>query len=181
VLALIAAAATGVAAIAPSGADESPLSLSASLSARKLTVLRGGEVVKVYDIAIGSGRHPTPTGSFAIHRIVWNPPWVPPDRKWAEGKTAQGPGDPDNPMKVVKIFFREPDFFIHGTAALGSLGQAASHGCLRMDPDDAGELALMVMENAGVSRDWDWVKGLLHMGDSHTVALRDPTRLVIEP
>src|SRR3954447_4980520 len=128
VLALAVAAATGVAAIAPSGADESALALSASLSSRKLTVMRGGEVVKVYDVAVGSERHPTPTGSFMIHRIVWNPAWVPPDRKWAKGKTAQGPGDPENPMRVVKIFFQEPDFFIHGTFALGSLGQAASHG-----------------------------------------------------
>jgi murein L,D-transpeptidase YcbB/YkuD len=92
----------------------------------------------------------------------------------------QGPGDPENPMKVVKIFFREPDFFIHGTGATGSLGTAASHGCLRMDPDEAGDLALMLMDDTGISRDWDWVRGILHMGESRTVSLRQsvPMRVI---
>jgi len=157
------------------------LRLTASLSAKTLTVRRGGETVKVYDIAVGSGKHPTPTGSYAIRRIVWNPAWVPPDSKWAEGKKPQGPGDPDNPMRTVKLFFREPGFYIHGTDAVGSLGRAASHGCLRMDPDDAGELGLMVMENGGVSRDWDWVKGILHLGEERTVSLQRPAPLSIEP
>jgi murein L,D-transpeptidase YcbB/YkuD len=157
------------------------LRLTASLSARTLTVRRGGETVKVYDIAVGTGRHPTPTGSYAIRRIVWNPAWVPPDSKWAEGKKPQGPGEPDNPMRTVKLFFREPTFYIHGTDAVGSLGRAASHGCLRMDPNDAGELGLMVMENGGVSRDWDWVKGILHLGEERTVSLQRPAPLSIEP
>jgi murein L,D-transpeptidase YcbB/YkuD len=157
------------------------LRLTASLSAKTLTVRRGGETVKVYDIAVGTGKHPTPTGSYAIRRIVWNPAWVPPDSKWAEGKKPQGPGDPDNPMRTVKLFFREPAFYIHGTDAVGSLGRAASHGCLRMDPDDAGELGLMVMENGGVSRDWDWVKGILHLGEERTVSLQRPAPLSIEP
>jgi murein L,D-transpeptidase YcbB/YkuD len=82
-------------------------------------------------------------------------------------------------MKLVKLFFQEPDYYIHGTDAVESLGQAASHGCLRMDPNDAGELGLMVMENAGVSRDWDWVKGLLHLGQERTVSLQRPAPLTI--
>jgi murein L,D-transpeptidase YcbB/YkuD len=157
------------------------LRLTASLSAKTLTVRRGGETVKVYDIAVGTGKHPTPTGSYAIRRIVWNPAWVPPDSKWAEGKKPQGPGDPDNPMRTVKLFFREPAFYIHGTDAVGSLGRAASHGCLRMDPDDAGELGLMVMENGGVSRDWDWVKGILHLGEERWVTLQRAAPLTIVP
>jgi murein L,D-transpeptidase YcbB/YkuD len=148
------------------------LSLVADISTRTLTVSRGGEVVKVYDIAVGSGQHPTPVGSYSIHKIVWNPAWIPPDRAWARDQVPQGPGDPDNPMRIVKIFFREPDFFIHGTPSVGSLGTAASHGCLRMDPDEAGDLALMLMDDTGISRDWDWVRGILHMGESRTVSLR---------
>lgn len=62
-----------------------------------------------------------------------------------------------------------------------SLGSAASHGCLRMDPDEAGEVALLVMENAGQFHDWDWVKGILHVGDARTVRLATPTPLTITP
>ena len=150
---------------------EGDISLLADLSQRTLTVRENGEVVRVYDVAVGSERHPTPPGEYSIHKIVWNPAWIPPDRAWARDKAPQGPGDPDNPMKVVKIFFREPDFFIHGTGATGSLGTAASHGCLRMDPNEAGELALMLMQNAGIERDWDWVKSILDMGESRIVRL----------
>jgi murein L,D-transpeptidase YcbB/YkuD len=163
-----------------SSTNAGELSLVADISNRTLTVNRAGEVVKVYDIAVGSGKHPTPVGSYSIHKIVWNPAWIPPDRAWARDKVPQGPGDPENPMKVVKIFFREPDFFIHGTGATNSLGTAASHGCLRMDPDEAGDLALMLMDDTGISRDWDWVQGILHMGESRTVSLRQsvPMRVI---
>ncbi|HKH91399.1 MAG TPA: L,D-transpeptidase [Gemmatimonadaceae bacterium] len=167
--------------VARETAPANGLALTASLSERTLTVRSGGETVKVYDVAVGTGKHPTPAGTYSIRKIVWNPAWVPPDQKWAEGKVPQGPGDPENPMRVVKIFFREPAYYIHGTDATGSLGRAASHGCLRMDPDEAGELALMVMENAGVSRDWDWVKGILNLGESRTVSLERPARLSIVP
>jgi murein L,D-transpeptidase YcbB/YkuD len=157
------------------------LTLTARISTRTLTVRRGSETVREYAIAVGSEQHPTPTGAFAIRKIVWNPAWVPPDRAWAKGKRPQDPGEPDNPMKMVKLYFHEPDFYIHGTGAVGSLGSAASHGCLRMDPDQAGELGLLVMDNGGVSRDWDWVKGILHLGEERTVALQRPAPLTILP
>src|SRR4051812_33662711 len=152
-------------------ASTSSLTLEASLSERKLVLKRDGEVVKSYDVAVGAAAHPTPTGNFAIRKLVWNPAWVPPDVNWAKGKSAKAPGHPANPMKTVKIFFQEPDYYIHGTNATESLGEAASHGCLRMDPNDAAEVGLMVMENGGVTRDWDWVKNILHLGESRTVRL----------
>jgi lipoprotein-anchoring transpeptidase ErfK/SrfK len=151
--------------------EESALTLEASLSNRTLTMRRYGEVVKTYNVAVGAPAHPTPKGSFGVRKIVWNPAWVPPDEKWARNKTPKGPGQKGNPMKMVKIFFQEPDYYIHGTGDLKSLGEAASHGCLRMDPDEAAEVALAVMENGGVARDWDWVKNILHIGESRTVRL----------
>ena len=155
----------------PTKAPEDALSLSANLTTRKLTVTRGSEVIKEYDVAVGKPQYPTPRGAFSIRKIVWNPKWVPPDSKWAAGKSPAAPGSPRNPMKLVKIFFQEPDYYIHGTGDVESLGDAASHGCLRMDPNEAGELALLLMDNDGVSKDWDWVKGILHMGESRTVSL----------
>ena len=72
-----------------------------------------------------------------MNRIVWNPPWNPPDEAWAANEEPAAPGASDNPMKVVKIYFKEPDYYIHGTGSLSSLGGAVSHGCLRMAPSDA--------------------------------------------
>jgi lipoprotein-anchoring transpeptidase ErfK/SrfK len=162
-------------------ATDGALTLEASLSTKKLIVRKDGEVVKEYDVAVGKDGHPTPTGEFSIQKIVWNPAWVPPGAKWAQGKTAKAPGHPANPMRLVKIFWKEPDYYIHGTSEVESLGSAASHGCLRMDPDEAGELALMVMENAGQFRDWDWVKGILHLGEQRVVRLATPTPMTVSP
>ncbi len=159
--------------------QESPLTLEASLSNRTLTLRKYGEVVKVYNVAVGSAAHPTPTGSYGIRKVVWNPPWIPPDAKWAEGKTPKGPGERGNPMKTVKIFFQEPDYYIHGTDEASSIGEAASHGCLRMNPGDAAEVALQVMDNGGVTRDLDWVKGILHLGTTQTVSLNLAAPLTI--
>jgi lipoprotein-anchoring transpeptidase ErfK/SrfK len=150
---------------------ETALRLSVDLSTRTLTVMKDGETVQTYGVAIGMDGHPTPTGSFGVRKVVWNPSWIPPDSKWARGKTAKGPGEAGNPMRTVKIFFREPDFFIHGTNSPSSIGFAASHGCLRMNPDEAAEVALMVMENGGVARDWDWVKNVLNIGETRVVNL----------
>ena len=59
--------------------------------------------------------------------------------------------------------------------------KAASHGCLRMDPNDAAEVALMVMENSGVARDWEWVKGILGVGDQRVVTMQQMAPLTIVP
>ena len=179
-LPLTAALFFGLSAMSAPGSDESPLTLEASLSNRTLTIMRDGEAIKTYDVAVGAAAHPTPTGTFNIRKMVWNPAWVPPDEKWARGKSAKGPGHPANPMKTVKIFFKEPDYYIHGTGATESLGSAASHGCLRMDPNDAAEVALLVMENGGVAKDWEWVKGILNLGESRTVTVQRtaPLRVV---
>ena len=168
------------AARSPSAAT-STLTLEASLSERKLTLKRDGEVVKTYDVAVGAAAHATPTGNFTIRKMVWNPAWTPPNVAWAKGSTAKAPGHPANPMKTVKIFFQEPDYYIHGTGAVESLGEAASHGCLRMDPNDAAEVALMVMENGGVARDLDWVKSILHLGEQRVVTMQQTAPLVIVP
>jgi lipoprotein-anchoring transpeptidase ErfK/SrfK len=177
---LAAALVIGLGALAAPAPDDRPLELTANLTTRTLTVRREGETVQEYNIAVGQDRYPTPTGLFNIQKVVWNPAWIPPDRAWAKGKSAKGPGHPGNPMRMVKIFFREPDYYIHGTDQVESLGDAASHGCLRMDPDEAAELALLIMENAGQERSMDWVRGLLHLGESRTVRLTTATPLLIE-
>ncbi len=169
----------GVAAARTPNAEDTSIEMVASLGARTLTISRGGEVIKTFPVAVGASKYPTPTGNFNVRKVVWNPSWVPPDAGWARGKSAKGPGHPANPMKLVKIFFQEPDYYIHGTGAVESLGSAASHGCLRMDPNEAAEVALMVMEDGGIARDWDWVKGILHVGEAKTVTLQQAAQLTV--
>lgn len=139
-------------AVPPAG----PLTLACSTQKRILVVRLGGQDVRTYQVAVGTKTKPTPMGTYAIRHIVWNPAWHPPDAKWAKGKKPAPPGDPKNPMKIVKIFFREPDYYIHGTDDDDSLGGAASHGCIRMATSDVEELGRFIMDHAGVPPSDDW-------------------------
>jgi lipoprotein-anchoring transpeptidase ErfK/SrfK len=136
--------------------------LVVDLSERMLYVMRGDEVVRDYQVAVGKPEHPTPTGDFKIRRLVWNPRWVPPESKWAKGKRARAPGDPRNPMGRVKIFFSDPDYYIHGTRDVDSLGQAESHGCVRMRNADVIDLAKVVMDEGGARREPAWYKRVVN-------------------
>ena len=94
-------------------------------------------------------------------RKIWNPSWRPPPSEWARDKKYEEPGSPGNPMGRVKIFFQEPDYYIHGTGLAGSLGRARSHGCIRMRNIDAVELARLVMVNGGDAREPEWYQEAL--------------------
>lgn len=166
---------------AKSAVADAPLSLDAELGARILTVRLGDDKVKTYAVAVGQDKYPTPIGTFKIQKIVWNPSWTPPpDSKWAKGKTAKGPGEAGNPMKVVKIFFNDPDYYIHGTDDVESLGDAASHGCLRMAPDDVADLAKLIMEKGGQPHDENWFWRIMHFRRQEKVVYLDnPIELTI--
>jgi lipoprotein-anchoring transpeptidase ErfK/SrfK len=161
--------------------EDAPLTLRADLGARILIARQGNNTIKTYTIAVGQDRYPTPLGHFEIERIVWNPSWhPPPGSAWAKGKTAKGPGDPKNPMKVVKIFFKDPDYYIHGTDDVESLGSAASHGCMRMDPDEVADLAKLIMEHGGQPREENWFWRILHSRrEEKVVYLNNPISLTI--
>jgi lipoprotein-anchoring transpeptidase ErfK/SrfK len=129
--------------------DPGPLELRVDLSERRLYVHEAGELVETYGVAVGRASNPTPTGTFRTGRIEWNPRWVPPPREWARKLKPRAPGDPRNPMQGVKIYFREPWYYIHGTNDPGSIGTAASRGCLRMRSGDAKALARLIERNGG--------------------------------
>jgi len=160
--------------------EDPPTSLVADLSERKLYIKEGDSTVETFPVAVGKGSKPTPQGNYKIRKIVWNPEWIPPDQPWAKGKTPQAPGAKANPMKLVKIFFKEPDYYIHGTGEVESLGEAASHGCLRMDPDDAYRVARYLMEHGGQPQDDSWFQRVLHFrSETKTVILDHPIPMTV--
>ncbi len=140
----------------------STFALEVDVSERRLYVKEDGEVVRSFQVAVGRPGNPTPRGSFRVRHMIWNPRWVPPDADWAKEKSAKAPGDPRNPMGRVKIFFREPDYYIHGTRELDSLGQAESRGCIRMRNSDVVSLARLVMSKGGTPRDPSWFRRVLN-------------------
>jgi murein L,D-transpeptidase YcbB/YkuD len=84
-------------------------------------------------------------------------------------------------MKVVKIFFKEPDFYIHGTGDEESLGGAASHGCIRMAQSDAFRLGRYLMDHGGASKDSAWYTSVFNRGVSADIRLPQPITIVIGP
>ncbi len=131
-------------------------SLIVDLSDRRLYLMSGDDVVRTYLVSVGEEGYDTPSGTFRIARMIWNPSWTPPPSAWARDKEPEAPGSPGNPMGRVKMFFREPDYYIHGTGLTSSLGSARSHGCIRMRNIDAVELARILMMNGGADRPQAW-------------------------
>ena len=118
-----------------------PVVVTVSRDTTTVRVFERGELVKTYKVAVGSPEYPTPTGTFAVQSMQVNPPWNVPQSEWAgdlAGKVIPG-GAPNNPLVARWIGFNGSVGF-HGTKDLGSLGGAASHGCVRMTPDDVIDL-----------------------------------------
>jgi lipoprotein-anchoring transpeptidase ErfK/SrfK len=118
-----------------------PVFLTVSKSERKLRLYRKLRLVRTYVVAVGSPSWPTPTGLFRIVNKAVNPAWSVPRSSWAgalAGRLIPG-GAPDNPLKARWLGFYG-GAGIHGTADVGSLGGAASHGCIRMSVPDVVEL-----------------------------------------
>ena len=96
----------------------------------------GMRLRKVFVVATGTTRYPTPLGRFRIV-VKWkNPWWYPPDSDWAQGKDPVPPG-PSNPLGTRWMGISSPGVGIHGTPEPGSIGYSVSHGCIRMRIPDA--------------------------------------------
>ncbi len=107
----------------------------------KLNLYKDLELAKTYGIAVGQVGLETPAGLYHIQNKAINPAWSVPNSDWAgdlAGTVVPG-GTPQNPLKArwLGIF---DGAGIHGTDATGSIGSAASHGCIRMLIPDVIEL-----------------------------------------
>lgn len=113
-----------------------------NIPAFRLDVYIADSLVRSMAVAPGMPRFRTPRGVFAISSVEWNPWWIPPPSPWAARERPKPPG-PTNPMGRVKLNFL-PLYYLHGTPLAGSIGSAASHGCIRLVNEDAIELARLV-------------------------------------
>ncbi|UTI64896.1 L,D-transpeptidase/peptidoglycan binding protein [Paraconexibacter antarcticus] len=111
--------------------------LTVDKSTRTLRLFKRFKVVKTYKVAIGQPAYPTPEGLFHIQNKQINPTWSVPNSPWAgelAGTTVQG-GSAQNPLKARWMGVTDGVGF-HGTGEDYSVGQAASHGCMRMHVAD---------------------------------------------
>jgi len=96
-----------------------------SLSARQVTVLENGKVRERYTVAIGQPAAPTPTGRFAVtDRLATHDP-TGPYGCCILALSAQAP-------HAIQDWSGGTRIAIHSTPDTESIGQAVSHGCLRL-------------------------------------------------
>jgi lipoprotein-anchoring transpeptidase ErfK/SrfK len=108
---------------------------------RALYRVMGGGKAKRYLVAVGKEGFSW-SGTARVGSKAVNPRWTPPPEmiertpryaKWAAGMPG---GIPENPLGVRALYLysnrRDTGFRIHGTNAPGSIGSAASSGCIRM-------------------------------------------------
>ncbi|MFN8110877.1 MAG: L,D-transpeptidase [Thermoleophilia bacterium] len=100
-----------------------------TISTRQVELLRAGRVISTYRAAVGTNQNPTPTGLFAVSEVV------PQDK----------PGGFYGPFIVTLAAHSDHlsefdggngQVALHGTSLPGLLGQAVSHGCVRMGNAD---------------------------------------------
>lgn len=116
--------------ITPSPASKkSTTNLVLKLSDRRVYLYRGDKIAASYPVAIGKAGWETPVGSYKVMEMQRDPTWQHP---WT-GKLV--PPGAKNPLGARWIgFWTDGKNFIgfHGTPQEKSVGQAASHGCVRM-------------------------------------------------
>ncbi|MEK3786714.1 MULTISPECIES: L,D-transpeptidase [Paenibacillus] len=98
-------------------------SIIIDLSDFRLYLIQDGKVVRGYPIGVGKLATQTPHGQFTIVNKQANP---------------------GGPYGAFWMGLSKPHYGIHGTNEPWLIGQAVSHGCIRMYNDDVVELAGLV-------------------------------------
>ena len=132
--------------------------LVVNLPERGVYLFRDGVFQKFYPVAIGQpGRFATPIGEFKLVSRVKDPTWMPP--AWAGlGEETIVPAGPENPLGDRWMGLSMPGLGLHSTTQPSSIGQAASHGCMRMYPHTARELFDKVRVGDSVRIEYETVR-----------------------
>ena len=97
------------------------------LSSQTMTVSQNGSVKYRWKVSTGRKGFRTPTGSYS-------PKWLSKNHRSRKYNNAPMPHS---------VFFRG-GYAVHGTYDLKRLGRVASHGCIRLHPDNAAKFFSMV-------------------------------------
>ncbi|MBS2039326.1 L,D-transpeptidase [bacterium] len=132
--------------------------LVVNLPERGVFLFRNGSFDKFYPVAIGQpGRFATPTGQFELVSRVKDPTWMPPE--WAGlGKDTVVPAGANNPLGDRWMGLSMSGLGLHSTTQPTSIGQAASHGCMRMYPAMSHDLFDRVKVGMPVRIEYEPVK-----------------------
>ena len=133
-----------------------PGQIIVSFSDRRLYLITKPGEAMTYPVAIPTGEARW-QGVTAVTSKRVNPPWTPtPDMvranprlpRWVPG------GHPMNPLGIRAMYLGTSAYRIHGTDAPWTIGQAVSHGCIRLTNDDVLDLYPRVPVGTRVTVTW---------------------------
>lgn len=97
------------------------------ISEQKMKVYKNGRLKYTWKVSTGRRGYSTPTGNYKPYRM---------HEMWHSRKYNMSP-------MPHSIFYRG-GYAVHGTSDIKKLGSVASHGCVRLHPDNARKLFKMV-------------------------------------
>ncbi len=116
----------------------SDIEIVVKLNKRTIDVYHHGEIIKQYLVAIGQTEWETPVGSFEVIQKSEYPAWEHP----ITGEIIPA-GNKQNPLGSHWIGFlsnNDGQIGFHGTNEESLIGEAISHGCIRMLNEDIEDL-----------------------------------------
>lgn len=107
---------------------------------------KDGGLPLTFPVGVGMDDWKTPVGNFTVVSKIVNPTWYPPlsIRRENPELPARVPPGPDNPLGTHALRLNEGSLLIHGTDEPYGVGRKASHGCIRLYPEDIPRLFGMV-------------------------------------
>lgn len=120
-----------------------------------LGVFEGDRIVAAYPVTVGSTQTVTPIGEWKVRGVAKLPPFRYDEKMLKHGERSRNfkmlPPGPNSPVGVVWIALNKRGIGIHGTDDPETIGQAASHGCIRLANWDVVRLAGKVKTGVPVS------------------------------
>ena len=124
-----------------------------NIPAYRMDLFEEGQLVKTYQVGIGTPEFPLPTGLRKAESVIFNPTWTVPDEAWAAemnnvkvGETVEA-GDKNNPLGWIKVPIGLPNL-IHGGKAPAKIGTFASHGCVGLTNPQVKDFAMRLAHAA---------------------------------
>jgi L,D-transpeptidase ErfK/SrfK len=111
------------------------------LRERRVYVYEGEKVMAKYRVAVGKKGWETPTGKFQVISMVRTPKWKNP---WTGKISDSGPQSPLGERWIGFWTDGKVSIGFHGTGGEHLIGQAVSHGCVRMRNADIKAMFDMV-------------------------------------
>jgi len=120
-----------------------------------LGVFDGEKLIAAYPVTVGSAHLASPIGEWKVRGISKLPRFRYDKEMLQHGQRSGNfymlPPGPRNPVGVMWIALNKKGIGIHGTNEPGSIGHAASHGCIRLANWDVVRLATKIKSGDSVS------------------------------